>query len=97
MTGFVATCTFTTRDYRQYSDIADPHTLQFRITHALGSQSSLVIPRQRIYNNLTVTSNHTWKSSLHRLLPFFSLFHNCQFRRLDSVQFYCSQAHILAG
>jgi hypothetical protein len=26
----------TTRDYRQYSATADPHTLQFTVTHALG-------------------------------------------------------------
>jgi hypothetical protein len=27
--------TFTARDYRQYSPIADLHTLQFTVTHAL--------------------------------------------------------------
>jgi hypothetical protein len=37
------------------------------------------------------------KSTLHRLIPFLSLFCSCQFRRLDSIQFLCSQAHILAG
>jgi hypothetical protein len=37
------------------------------------------------------------KSSFHSLVPFLPLFRNCQFRRLDSVQFLCSQAHILAG
>jgi hypothetical protein len=37
------------------------------------------------------------KSSLHRLIPFLPLFCNCQFRRFDSVQFFCSQAPILAG
>jgi hypothetical protein len=31
------------------------------------------------------------------LIPFLTLFCNCQFRRLDSIQFLCSQAHILAG
>jgi hypothetical protein len=35
MIGFIALYTFTTRDYRQYSAIADLHTLQFRVTHAL--------------------------------------------------------------
>jgi hypothetical protein len=35
--------------------------------------------------------------SLHRLIPFLPLFWNCKFRRLDSFQFLCSQAHILAG
>jgi hypothetical protein len=36
------------------------------------------------------------KSSFHRLINFLPLFCNCQFRRLDSIQFLCSQAHILA-
>jgi hypothetical protein len=37
------------------------------------------------------------KSSLHSLIPFLSLFCTCKLRRLDSVQFLCSQAHITAG
>jgi hypothetical protein len=37
------------------------------------------------------------KTSFHSLIPFLPLFCNCQFRRLDSVQFFCSQAHILTG
>jgi hypothetical protein len=36
------------------------------------------------------------KSSLHSLIPFLPLFCNCQLQRLDSKQFLCSQAHILA-
>jgi hypothetical protein len=36
------------------------------------------------------------KSSLHRLIPFLPLFCSCQFRKLDSVEFLCSQAHIPA-
>jgi hypothetical protein len=36
------------------------------------------------------------KSSFHRLIPFLPLFCNCQFRRLDCIQFLCSHAHILA-
>jgi hypothetical protein len=40
-----------------------PHTLQFTVTH-YGSQSSLAVSLQRIYNSLTVTSNHTWHSLL---------------------------------
>jgi hypothetical protein len=36
-------------------------------------------------------------SSLHRLIPFLPLFCSCQFWGLDSIQFLCSQAHILAG
>jgi hypothetical protein len=37
------------------------------------------------------------KSSMRSLIPFLPLFCNCQFRRLDWIQFLCSQAHILAG
>jgi hypothetical protein len=37
------------------------------------------------------------KSSLHRLIPFLPLFCKWKFRRLDSVQFFCSQAHNLVG
>jgi hypothetical protein len=37
------------------------------------------------------------KSSLHRLIPFLPLFWNCQFWKLDSVQFLYTQVHIPAG
>jgi hypothetical protein len=37
------------------------------------------------------------KSSFHNPNPFLPLFCSCQFRRLDAIQFLCSQAHILAG
>jgi hypothetical protein len=37
------------------------------------------------------------KFSFHRLIPLLPLFCNCQFRRLDSIQFLSSQAHIPAG
>jgi hypothetical protein len=37
------------------------------------------------------------KPSFHSLIPFLPIFCNCQFRRLDSIQFLCSQALILTG
>jgi hypothetical protein len=37
------------------------------------------------------------ESSFRSLIPFLSIFCNCQFRRLDSIQFLCSQAHIPSG
>jgi hypothetical protein len=37
------------------------------------------------------------KPSFHSLIPFLPLFRSCQFRRLDSVQFLCSHAHIPVG
>jgi hypothetical protein len=33
----------------------------------------------------------------HSLTPFLPLFYSCQFRRLDTIKFLCSQAHIPAG
>jgi hypothetical protein len=75
---------YTTRDYRQYSAIADLHTLQFATAHAL-RLSSLAVSWQRIYNSLTVTSNYTRSLLFHSLIPFLPLFWKCQFRRLDSI------------
>jgi hypothetical protein len=46
--------------------------------------------------DITVTTAHI-KSSFHSLIPFLPLLCNCQFRRLNSIQFLCSQDHILAG
>jgi hypothetical protein len=37
------------------------------------------------------------KSYFYNLIPFLPVFCKCQFRRLDSIQFLCSQAHNLAG
>jgi hypothetical protein len=82
----------TTRDYRQYSSIADLRTLQFTVTHAVVSKSSLVVSWQWFHHSLTVTSNRIWSLFFHSLTPFLPLFCNCHFRRLDSVQFLCSQA-----
>jgi hypothetical protein len=36
------------------------------------------------------------KSSYHSLVPSFPLFCSCQFRRLDSIRFLCSQAYVPA-
>jgi hypothetical protein len=55
MIGFIDTIYIhTTRDYRQYSAIADLHSSQFTVTRALlFSQSSLVVFCQRIYHSPT--------------------------------------------
>jgi hypothetical protein len=37
------------------------------------------------------------KPSFLSLISFLPVFCNCQFLRLDSIQFLCSQAHVLAG
>jgi hypothetical protein len=87
----------TLRDCRQHRAITDLHTFQFTVTHVLGSSVfTCRILATDLINSLTVTLNHTW-SFLHRLIPILPLFCNCQFRRLDSVQFLCSKAHILVG
>jgi hypothetical protein len=87
----------TTQDYRQYSAIADLHTLQFTVTHALRfsvfTRRFLATDLQQSHCNF---KSHM-KSSFYRLTPFLTSFCNCQFRRLDSIQFLCSQAHIPAG
>jgi hypothetical protein len=48
-----------TLNYRQSSPIADLHTLQFIVTHALGFSvfTSRILATD---NSLTVTSNHIW-------------------------------------
>jgi hypothetical protein len=56
---------------------------------------SLVVFWQRIYHSPSVSANHIW--SFLCITPLLPLFCNCQFQRLDSIQFLCSRAHILAG
>jgi hypothetical protein len=68
-----------------------------RSTRTRGSQSSPVISWQRIYKRQNCGLESHTKFSFHSLIPFLPLFWNCQFRRLDLVQFLCSQAHVLTG
>jgi hypothetical protein len=86
-----------TRDYRQYSEISDLHALQFTVTHA--QMFSVFI--SRILATKLWQSHFNFKSHMqsfwHGRIPFLSLFCNWQFRTPDSIQFLCSQAHILAG
>jgi hypothetical protein len=50
------------------------HILQFTITHThYGSQCLIVVSWERIYNSLTVTSNHTWS------LLFTAWFLSCHY------------------
>jgi hypothetical protein len=74
-----------------------PHTLQFTVTHALGfSVSTSRILATDLSQSHCYIKSHM-KSFLHPLILFLSLFCNCQFRRLNSIQFFCSKAHVLAG
>jgi hypothetical protein len=90
--------THKTRDYRQYSAITILHTFQFTVTHALGisgfTSRILVTDLSQSHRNF---KSHMKSSLLHLIPFFFALFCDCQFRRLDSIQFLCSQAHISAG
>jgi hypothetical protein len=72
-------------------------TLKFTVTHALGFSVSTSRILATDLSQYRCNFKSDMKSSFHRLIPLFPLFCNCQFRRLDSVQFLRSQAHILAG
>jgi hypothetical protein len=97
MIGFIAPYTFTRRNYRQYSSIADLRTFQFTVIHELGFSFFT----NRILGIGLLQSHYHFirhmKSSFHRLIPSLPLLCNCQFRRFDSIQFLCSQVYILAG
>jgi hypothetical protein len=67
MIGFIETYAFTTRDYRFYSAIADLHTLQFTVAHALGFS---------VLTNRVLATNSQMKSSLYRLIPFLTFLLN---------------------
>jgi hypothetical protein len=59
-----------TRDYKQLQRC---HALYISLLHMYyGSQLSLVVSWQRIYNGLTVTAAHV-KSSFHRMISFLPL------------------------
>jgi hypothetical protein len=95
MIGFITPYIFTTRYYRQYSAVADLHTLQFTVTHAQGFSvfTGRILATDLSQSHRQFKSH--MKSSCHSLIPFLPLFCNCQFQRLHSVQILCSQAHIL--
>jgi hypothetical protein len=70
MTGFIAPYTFTSRDYGQYSAIADSHTLQFIVTQALGFSvfTSRILATDLSQSHYKFKSHI--KSSLHSLIHF---------------------------
>jgi hypothetical protein len=79
-----------------YSAIAVPHTHfpPYHCTRFSVFTSGILATG---YNRLTVVFKSHMESSFHSLISFLPLFCNCHFRRLDSVQYLCSQAHISAG
>jgi hypothetical protein len=74
-----------------------PHSLQFTVTQALwfSGFTSRILVTDLSQPHCNFKSH--MKSSLHRLIHVLPLFCNCQFRRIDSVQFLSSQAHTPAG
>jgi hypothetical protein len=87
----------TTRNYRQYSAIAHLHNLQSTVAHALGLS---VVTSRILATDLKQSHWHFklhMKSSFRSLISFLPLFFNYQFRRLDSIQFLCTQVHIPEG
>jgi hypothetical protein len=80
-----------------YSAIPILLNSQFTATHALGFSVFISrilatdLPQSHCY-----FKSHM-KSSLHHLIPFLALIPRLPIRRLDSIQFLCSKAHILAG
>jgi hypothetical protein len=73
------------------------YTSQFTAAHAL----RFSVFNSRILATDLSTSHCHFKSHnevfFSQSNSFLSLFCNCQFRRLDAIQFLCSQAHILIG
>jgi hypothetical protein len=57
MIGSISTLVTTSLNYRQYSDIADLHTLQFAVAHALGFSVSTSRLLATDLNTETITSN----------------------------------------
>jgi hypothetical protein len=72
------------------------YTLQFTVTYSLGFSvftNHILATDLRQY----VTLNHIWSFIFRSLISLLPLFCSCQFRRLSSIQFLCSQAHAMAG
>jgi hypothetical protein len=96
--GFIAPHTFTQfRTTVNYSASAILHTLQFTVTHVLVFSvfTSRILATDLSQSHCNFKSH--MESSFQGLIPFIPLFCDCQFRSLDSIEFLCSQAHILAG
>jgi hypothetical protein len=87
MIGFIAPYTIITRDYRQYSAIADVHTFQFTAPHALGFSVStsriLATDLSKSHCNIKLHM----KSSFHSLILFLPLL-STQFNSSSSKLIY---------
>jgi hypothetical protein len=92
--GFIDTLYIELGTTGNYSLTADLHTLQFSVTHALGfSVFNIRILVTDLWQFHCHFISHM-KSSLQSIICFLPLFCNCQFRRLDSIQFLCSPSRL---
>jgi hypothetical protein len=97
--GFIDTLYIQLGTTGSYSALADLHTLQFTVTHTHTLGFSVFTSRI-LATDLSQSHCHFkshMKFSFHGLIAFLPLFCNCQFRRLDSIQFLCSQVDIPVG
>jgi hypothetical protein len=80
----------TTHDYRQYNAIADLHTLQSTVTHALGFSvfTSCILAMDLSQSHCHFKSHI--KSSCHSLIPFLPLFCNCQLNSIPLLPSSCT-------
>jgi hypothetical protein len=94
MIGFTDTLYSPLESAGNYSAIADLHTLQLPSHTHQGSQSSLVVPWQQIYNSPTITSNHTRSLlfTVQLLSCHYSATDNCE----DSTQFNSSAPKLIS-
>jgi hypothetical protein len=96
MIGFIAPYTFAQfRIAGNYSAIAILHTLQFTVTHALGSTG---FTSRLLATDLTQSHWHFEshvESSCHRGIPFLPLFCDCDFLRLGSTTLDCCSLLLL--
>jgi hypothetical protein len=82
MIWFIAPYTFTIRNYRQYSAIAILHTLSSPLHTHQGSQSSLVVSWQRIYNS-QYSTHEVFFSQLKSFLAISFQSFDCHFQGLS--------------
>jgi hypothetical protein len=92
MIRFIAPYIFRDQTYRQYCDIADLHTLQFTVTHALGFSISISRILATDLSQSHCNFNSHIKSSWRSLVPFLPVLFN-HFRlpslELDPIRYPC--------
>jgi hypothetical protein len=82
--------TFTVRDYTQLQRYR--YSAHCTLGFSVFTSRILAVDLSHSFCNF---KSHM-KPSFHSLIPFLPIFCSSQFRRLDSVQFFCSHAHIPA-